>query len=163
MNRSGDRYKHCHVLMEKFRWWINQCLLYSFQIFCFKFLIIFGKFRTGRYVLEVVKTVDCIWNSYRIYSKVFLESLLFYPMHLHRLRKNTNLTLFYRIFCSVLFCWLSVGLFFSVRSLSVYPWLSWNSIHSPDWPSMQRSTWICLPRTGIKGTHHHCLAYSIES
>lgn len=45
------------------------------------------------------------------------------------------------------FCFLSQG-------LSVYPWLSWNSVCRPDWLQIE----IYLLRGGFKGIRHYCLA-----
>ena len=73
------------------------------------------------------------------------------------------------LFCFVLFCFVLFvfGLFvfglvwfgFSRQVFSVQPWLSWNSLCRPGWPQTQKSACLCLPRAGIKGVPHHCLAY----
>ena len=40
---------------------------------------------------------------------------------------------------------------FSTQLLTVYPWLSWNSLYRPGWPPIQRSACPNLPSAGIKG------------
>ena len=48
--------------------------------------------------------------------------------------------------------------FFETGFLSVYSWLSCNSLCRPGWPWTQKSTCLCLPSAGIKGVYHHCSA-----
>ena len=51
---------------------------------------------------------------------------------------------------------LFVWFWFSLRqSLSVYLWLSWNSLCNPGWSQTQRSACLYLLSAGIKGVHHY--------
>ena len=36
------------------------------------------------------------------------------------------------------------------QGLTVQPWLAWNSLCSPGWPQVQKSTHFCLPNAGLK-------------
>ena len=56
--------------------------------------------------------------------------------------------------CYVLGCKYQVYLnilFACLQTLTVYPWLSWNSIFRPGWPWTQRSACLCFPSARIKG------------
>ena len=51
--------------------------------------------------------------------------------------------------------------FFSRQGFCVWFWsLSWHSLSGPGWPRTQRSACLCLPSAGIKGEHHHRLAWN---
>jgi len=56
-----------------------------------------------------------------------------------------------------LFCFVFVFVFLR-QGFSAEPWLSWNSLCRPGWPRTQKSAYLCLPSTEIKGVRHHCLA-----
>ena len=65
------------------------------------------------------------------------------------------LSYLYGLLLDFLFCCFC----FSRQGFSVCPRLSWNSLCRPGWPQTQRSACLCLLNTGIKGVHHHPLAY----
>jgi hypothetical protein len=63
-----------------------------------------------------------------------------YLSFLFKIKKNV----IFNFFLFVFFCFFCFFVF-SRQGVSVYPWLSWNSLYRPGWLRTQKSACLCLP------------------